>query len=122
MSLVAIKTRLNWAAFRRASHVFKNPILLFTVCRYFVYGLLFARGVLVAKLLGPALYGIWGFLFLVQQYSTYFSVGAHYAINVQLDTNSDASPDEKNKNIGFLTQTSCKQRPTDRESLTRCRQ
>src|SRR5436190_11715580 len=102
MSLVAIKTPSEPMAIGRGSHLLglvRNPILLFTACRYFVYALFFVRGILVAKLLGPSLYGVWGFLVLVQQYLSYVGIGAHYAVNVQLSTQSDATVEEQSKKI-----------------------
>jgi O-antigen/teichoic acid export membrane protein len=61
-----------------------SSALLFTACRYLVYALLFARGMLAAKFLGPHLLGIFGFLTLMMQYAAYSSLGIQYAVNVKL--------------------------------------
>ena len=61
-----------------------RPVVFFTASRYFSYGLLFLRGLLVAKLLGPYFFGIWGFVTLYQQYLSLTSLGIQYAINTEL--------------------------------------
>jgi O-antigen/teichoic acid export membrane protein len=66
----------------------KQPVLLFTASRYTSYGILFLRGLLIAKYLGPSLFGVWGFLTLAQQYLSYTSFGLQYAITVELSTTS----------------------------------
>ncbi len=59
--------------------------------------MLFIRGILVAKILGPYLFGIWGFLMLINQYLSYTSFGIPFAINVELSVDSlhDAKRQEK---------------------------
>lgn len=71
-----------------------NPIILFTASRYLSYSLLFIRGILIAKILGPYLFGIWGFLTLSLQYLTYTSLGIEYAATVELATNDEKSDQE----------------------------
>lgn len=66
--------------------IIKNPIILFTACRYIVYILLFFRGLLLAKYLGPYLFGIYGFISMVQWYLLSTGLGLNYAINVELST------------------------------------
>lgn len=84
----------------------KNSVLLFTVSRYVGYGLQFVRGILVAKLLGPYLFGIWGFLTLAQQYLSYTGLGLQYAVNVELATGSITDSAEQKEIIGVaLTST-----------------
>ena len=61
-------------------------LILFTANRYVCYALLFLRGVLIAKFLGPHLYGVWSFLTLVQQYLGYTGLGLNFAANVELST------------------------------------
>jgi O-antigen/teichoic acid export membrane protein len=75
----------------RLIHRTSNPILFFTLARYFSYGLNFLRGLLVASFLGPFYLGIWGFLMLVQQYLMYGSFGVHNAVNVELSVQEDQS-------------------------------
>lgn len=72
--------------------VLQNPVLLFTASRYVGYGLQFVRGMLVAKLLGPYLLGVWGFLMLVRQYLSYTSFGVQYAVNIELAIDSLTDP------------------------------
>ena len=67
----------------------KNPIILFTASRYVSYALLFIRGILIAKILGPYLFGIWGFLTLSLQYLSYTSFGIEYAVTVELATDTE---------------------------------
>ena len=81
------------------SHLFRNKIFLFTVFRYCVFFVLFVRGVLVAKYLGPFLFGIFGILSLLQQYLLYTGLGLNFAINVELSTNKHASTDFHEKQI-----------------------
>lgn len=76
-------------------HVAKNSLLLFTASRYVGYGLRFACGILIAKFLGPYLFGIWGFLKLVEQYALSTGLGLQYAITVELAT----GPEEQEENI-----------------------
>ena len=67
-------------------YVSRNIVILFMVNRYVCYALLFIRGILIAKFLGPYLYGVWSFLTLVQQYLSSTSLGLHFAVNVELST------------------------------------
>lgn len=60
----------------------------------------FVRGLLVARFLGPYLFGIWGFLTLVQQYLMYSSLGFQYAINVELAVNTLTDKERQAKYIG----------------------
>lgn len=62
----------------------KNPIALFTASRYASYSLQVIRGILIAKFLGPYLFGVWGFLMLAYQYLAYTSLGLQHAVNVEL--------------------------------------
>jgi len=70
-----------------------NKAIFFTVSRYLCFGLLFVGGVLVAKIMGPWLFGIWGFLKLVQQYLSYTNMGVNYAVNTQLATRAESERD-----------------------------
>lgn len=74
---------------------YKNQTLLFMVSRYISFGITFVRGILVASILGPLMFGIWGFLTLAQQYLSYTSFGLPYAVNVELAT--DTSDVEKKR-------------------------
>lgn len=64
----------------------KNPIIIFVSSRYIIYALQFIRGMGIAYVLGPELYGIWGFLMLIQSYLSYGTLGVEYALNVILST------------------------------------
>lgn len=67
-----------------------NTVILFTICRYAVYGMVLVRGLLSAKFLGPQLLGIFGFLCLLLQYLAYSGLGLQFAVNVKLATDPDA--------------------------------
>ncbi|MBE2197596.1 MAG: oligosaccharide flippase family protein [Anaerolinea sp.] len=69
---------------RLCHHLFSRPTFLFTFNRYIGYALQFVRGILLAKMLGPLLFGVWGFLTLMIQYLSYTGLGLQYAINVEL--------------------------------------
>lgn len=78
----------------------KKPILLFTISRYAGYALMLVRGLLVAKLLGPYLFGVWGFLTLAQQYLSYTSLGLQHAVTVELATESVSAAEKQAELIG----------------------
>lgn len=65
-------------------NIINNRIILFTLSRYLGYVITIIRGFIVAKVLGPELFGIWGFLTLGQQYLSFTNFGLQYAINVKL--------------------------------------
>ena len=64
----------------------KKPLTLFVSSRYIIYTLQFIRGIALAVILGPSLYGIWGSLLLVQAYLMYGTLGVEFALNVILST------------------------------------
>jgi hypothetical protein len=64
------------------------------------FAIQFVRGILVAKFLGPELFGIWGFLMLVQQYLSYTGLGMQYAITAELATKDSITSDERSDIIG----------------------
>lgn len=70
-----------WGTLRR---LLKKPTVLFTANRYLSYLLQLVRGIWLARILGPILFGVWGFLMLVSQYMSYTGLGLQYAINVEL--------------------------------------
>lgn len=76
-----------------------NPIIFFTSSRYLSYAIQFARGLLVANFLGTSLFGVWGFLTLLQLYLSYTNFGLQYAINVDLAT-SELDEERERKIIG----------------------
>ena len=82
------------------SRVLKEPVLLFTTSRYLAYGLLLLRGILLAKYLGPYLFGVWGFITLAQQYLSYTNLGIQFAVTVDLATASSDNVGYKQKVIG----------------------
>jgi len=61
-----------------------KQVILFTIIRYVTFSIQFIKGILVAKLLGPYYFGIWGFIVLIQQYLSYTNLGVQYAINLEL--------------------------------------
>jgi len=71
-----------------------SPVICFTACRYVVYILIFFRGVLLAKFLGPYLFGIYGFISMMQWYLLSTGLGINYAINVELSTQDNLSNDK----------------------------
>ncbi len=87
-SLIEHVERVKSVDIRR---VFHNPVLLFAGSRYVGYGLQFIRGMLVARFLGPYLFGVWGFLMLALRYLSYTSLGLQYAVNVELATSVDSA-------------------------------
>jgi O-antigen/teichoic acid export membrane protein len=61
-----------------------KPVVFFTASRYLSYALLFLRGMLIAKILGPYFFGIWGFITLYQQYLSFTTLGIQYSANTEL--------------------------------------
>ncbi len=80
--------------------VFESSTLQFMTSRYAGYGLNFVRGILLATFLGPQMFGVWGFLMLMQQYLSYTSLGLQYSITVELATNSMVKPEKQVKFLG----------------------
>jgi len=75
--------------------IIKNKIVLFSINRYFLLAIQFAQGIIVAKVLGPYYFGIWGFINLILQYLSYSSLGIQYAVNIELSTH----PKDEKKRI-----------------------
>lgn len=75
----------------------RRDILLFSVAKYVEFSLKFIHGILIAKFLGPYLFGIWGFLMLIQQYLLYTGLGFQDVVTVELSnkSKSDSTNDEK---------------------------
>lgn len=69
---------------RKLLSFISRPVVFFTASRYLSYALLFLRGLLVAELLGPYFFGIWGFVTLYQQYLSFTSLGIQFAVNTEL--------------------------------------
>lgn len=80
----------------------KGPILLFMASRYTSYGLNFLRGMLMAKFLGPEIFGVWGFLMLMHQYLAFSSLGLQYSVTVELATDLTKIRDEQARFIGAV--------------------
>lgn len=76
-----------------------RDILLYTGTRYFEFVLKFFYGVLIAKALGPELFGIWGFLMLMQQYLLYTGLGFQHVITVELSNKSSQNRFEQEQII-----------------------
>ena len=66
-----------------------TEFLNFAFWRYLIFIIKFISGVLIAKILGPELYGIWALIVLVRQYLMYTSLGIKYAITVKLSTSKN---------------------------------
>jgi O-antigen/teichoic acid export membrane protein len=64
--------------------VLSNKIALFTMARYFVYLLLFIRGILLASYLGVEKFGVFSMIILLGQYLTFSGGGVQFAITVLL--------------------------------------
>ena len=71
------------------SLVKNTEFLNFAFWRYLIFIIKFISGVLIAKILGPELYGIWALIVLVRQYLMYTSFGIKYAITVKLSTSKN---------------------------------
>lgn len=65
---------------------FGKKEFLFALGRYFVYFLQVLKGFLLAKILGPYVFGIYGIFILAQQYLVYSNFGIQYALNIKLST------------------------------------
>lgn len=84
----------------KLTDLLKNKIVLFTASRYLSYGLLFVRGFLLAKFLGPYFFGIWGVITLYQQYISFSGLGLQYAINTELAITEQDQKDKITRLIG----------------------
>jgi len=58
--------------------------VIFTFGRYVTYFFQILKGFLLAKVLGPELFGIFGIFILIQQYLVYSNFGIQYALNIKL--------------------------------------
>mgnify|MGYP001064754520 CR=1 FL=1 len=63
--------------------------LIFTIGRYIGYSFQILKGFLLAKILGPELFGFFGVFLLVQQYLVYSNFGIQYALNIKLSVNDN---------------------------------
>ena len=75
----------------------RKNLLSFIISRYLNYALLFVRGLILAKFLGPVNFGTWGFLTLLLQYFSYSTLGINYAVTVKLSTTEDVNDGNKSK-------------------------
>lgn len=82
------KTKLN-----------NKDILFYTISRYVGLVLSFIRGVLLAMLLGPSIFGIWGFLQMVQVYLGYTDFGARLVTNIEIANSDDQNTTKQIKLI-----------------------
>lgn len=78
-----------------ARKIASRDILLYTGTRYFEFTLKFFYGLLIAKVLGPELFGVWGFLMLVQQYLLYSGLGFQHVVTVELSNKSNSTAEEQ---------------------------
>ncbi|MAT43208.1 MAG: hypothetical protein CL609_12770 [Anaerolineaceae bacterium] len=84
----------------RLKNLINNQLIFFFITKYASYFILFIRGILIAKFLGPVLFGTWGFLTLVLQYLSYTNFGLQYSLNVELAVNPHYSNNQKRELIG----------------------
>lgn len=78
----------------------RNKLLIFTANRYVVHVLHAVRGLLIANVLGPTLFGLWGILTLIQQYLSYSNLGVHTAVGLELATKKALDGSENKEIIG----------------------
>ena len=71
--------------------------MFFAIGRYIVYFFQIIKGFLLAKILGPELFGLFGIFILIQQYLVYSNLGIQYALNVKLSVNDDDKSDFSEK-------------------------
>lgn len=83
----------------RFTTLLKNPALAFTAARYLILAIQVMRGILIAKYLGPELFGIWGFILLVKRYAAYTGLGIQYAINIELSTKTEHGAERQERMI-----------------------
>ena len=71
---------------------FGKKELIFTFGRYISYFFQIVKGFLLAKILGPELFGVFGVFMLIKQYLVYSNLGIQYALNIKLsvDNNFDS--------------------------------
>ena len=74
-----------------------HPLVLMTGTRYFSYGLNILRGLIIARLLGPYYFGVWGLITLALQYLSFTSLGLENSITVVLSTDRGKSNDNEGK-------------------------
>ncbi|MDA3867106.1 MAG: oligosaccharide flippase family protein [Salinivirgaceae bacterium] len=84
--------------------IFTNEAFLFVVGKYFAFGLQFLNSILIAHILGPYYFGIYGFVLLVVSYVRFANFGVHYAVNVELSTHDRTNKQEANQitSMGFM--------------------
>ena len=63
-----------------------NKIFLFFLNRYFVFFIQFANFSFISIKLGVYYFGVWSFILLFLQYSTYSTLGIEYSLNILLST------------------------------------
>ncbi len=74
--------------------ILTNEAFLFIIGQYFAYGLQFVNAIIIAKVLGPYAFGIYGFVFLLINYVRFLNPGVHYAVNVELATHDRSNKKE----------------------------
>lgn len=80
---------------------FGKKELIFTFGRYISYFFQIVKGFLLAKILGPELFGVFGVFMLIKQYLVYSNLGIQYALNIKLsvDNNFDSEFSNNIKSI-----------------------
>jgi len=80
-----------------------KSVLLFTANRYVCYAMNFVRGILIAKFMGPYIYGVWSLLTLLQSYMIYSGFGLQFATSIELSTGlvPESSTHNKIINVAF---------------------
>ena len=64
-----------------------KKISLFVVFKYVNFVVKGAKGLLIAKVLGPHGFGIWAFLQMVEKYIAYKNFGLYFTLNIELSNN-----------------------------------
>lgn len=63
--------------------IIRSDSLCYIVLRYFTYGIQFLNSILIAKYLGAYEFGIYSFILLFQQYSSYANLGINDSLNIE---------------------------------------
>lgn len=80
--------------------ILRNEAFIFVIGKYFAFALQLANAILIAKILGPYYFGIYGFVFLFIRIIRYFNTGVHYSVNVKLSTHDRSNIQQANNIAG----------------------
>lgn len=79
--------------------VFGKNEVIFTLLRYLTFLIQIIRGFVLASILGPFFFGVYGYLTLYQQYLSYTNLGINYSVNSELALLGNNHDIEKKKII-----------------------